>query len=72
MDKEYEKIPINCQICEHFLEDDYFIEEFNTKFVCDANDEINPVFLGEECEEFKIGKWYLVDFLKRLSSEKSE
>lgn len=70
LDKEYEKIPVNCQICEFFLEDDYFIEEFKTKFVCSANDEIDALFLEYECEYFEIGKWQLVDFLKRLSGEK--
>ena len=70
--KEYEKIPVNCQICEFFLEDDYFIEEFKTKFVCSSNNEVNATFLGYECEDFKIGKWDLVGFLERLSSEKSE
>lgn len=72
MNKEYEKIPINCQICKHFLEDDYFIEEFGTKFVCTFNEEINPVFSGYDCGDFKIGKWELVGFLERLSGEKSE
>ena len=64
--KEYKEIPVNCQICEHFLEDDYFIEEFGTKFVCTSNDEIDPVFLGYDCEDFKIEKWLLVEFLKRM------
>ena len=69
-DKEYEKIPVACQICEFFLEDDdEFIKEFKTKFVCCFDDEINPKF-SEYCEEFKIGKWNLVEFLKRLSGEK--
>lgn len=71
LNKEYEKIPVNCQICEYFLEDDYFIEEFKTKFVCSANDEINATFLGYDCDDFKIGKWNLVGFLTRLSSEKN-
>jgi len=65
MDKEYKEIPISCQICEFFLKDDDFIEEFKTKFVCSFDDEINPKLLGFGCEEFKIGKWVLVDFLKR-------
>ena len=69
--KEYEKIPITCQICEHFLEDDFFIEEFGTKFVCSFDDEIDPKF-SDSCEEFEIGKFHLVEFLTRLSSEKSE
>ena len=72
MDKRYEKIPVNYQICEFFLEDDYFIEEFQTEFVCSSNDEIDPVFLEHECEYFKIEKWHLVEFLKRISGEKSE
>ena len=65
MNKEYEKIPIACQICKYFLEDDYFIEEFKTKFVCNFDDEISPKLLGKGCEEFEIGKWHLVEFLKR-------
>ena len=72
LNKEYEKIPVNCQICEFFLEDDFFIEEFQTKFVCSSNDEINPVFIDFACEEFGIGKLQLVEFLERLSGEKSE
>lgn len=66
MDKEYGKIPVACQICEFFLEDDYFIEEFNTKFVCSFDKEkINPAF-SDSCEVFEIGKWHLVEFLKRI------
>ncbi len=67
--KEYEKIPITCQICEFFLEDDDFIKKFKTKFVCSFDGEINPKF-SEFCDEFEIGKWDLVEFLKRLSGEK--
>jgi len=68
-DKEYGKIPIACQICKSFLEDDEFIKKFKTKSICCFDDEINPKF-SEYCEEFKIGKWNLVEFLKRLSGEK--
>ena len=70
-DCDNEEIPINCQICECFLEDDNFIKEHGSKFVCGSNDEINPIFIGDncECEDFKIGKWHLVEFLKRLSGE---
>lgn len=69
LNKEYEKIPISCQICEFFLEDDDFIEEFKTKFVCSFDDEINPEFSRINCGEFKIGKWVLVEFLKRNLGE---
>lgn len=65
MNKEYEKIPISCQICEHFLIDDEFIKEFKSKFVCCFDDEINPK-LSEFCDAFEIGKWNLVEFLKRI------
>ena len=69
-DKEYGKIPVNCQICEFFLEDDdEFIKEFKTKFVCGFDDEITPKF-SEYCDVFEIGKWHLVEFLRRLSGEK--
>lgn len=64
LNKEYEKIPIACQICEFFLEDDYFIKEFNTKFVCNFDNEIDPKF-SDSCEVFEIGKWNLVEFLTR-------
>ena len=64
MDKEYEKIPVACQICEFFLEDDEFIKEYKTKFVCTFDDEIDPKF-SESCEVFEIGKWHLVDFLTK-------
>lgn len=70
LNKEYEKIPINCQICEFFLEDDLFIEEFQTMFVCSFDNEINPEF-SEICEEFKFEKWHLVEFLIRLSGKKN-
>jgi len=62
--KEYEKIPISCQICEYFLEDDEFIKEFKTKFVCCFDDEIDPEF-SDFCDGFNIGNWQLVEFLKR-------
>ena len=71
VNKEYEKIPIQCQICDFFLEDDEFIKKYKTKFVCTYDNGIDPVF-SNSCEEFVIGKWHLVEFLKRLSSEKSE
>lgn len=64
MVKEYEKIPIACQICDFFLEDDEFVKEFKTRFVCSFDNEIEPTF-SDSCEEFKIGKWNLVDFLTR-------
>jgi len=66
MDKEYEKIPIACQICEFFLEDDYFIKEFNTKFVCSFDKEKTDPEFSDSCEVFEIGKWHLVEFLKRI------
>ena len=55
MDKEYGKIPIACQICDFFLEDDEFIKKFKTKFICCFDDEINPKF-SEFCDAFEIGK----------------
>ena len=64
LDKEYEKIPINCQICEFFLEDEEFIKKYKTKFVCCFDDEIDPTFT-DICEEFIFEKWHLVEFLTR-------
>ena len=70
--KEYKEIPVNCQICKFFLEDDYFIEEFGTKFVCTSNDEIDPVFSGHNCGDFKIGEWELVGFLERTLGDRQK
>lgn len=69
LNKEYEKIPIKCQICEFFLEDDEFVKEYKTKFVCSFDGDINPKF-PEFCDVFEIGKWELVGFLTRISGEK--
>jgi len=66
MDKEYENIPVHCQICGFFLIDDEFIKEHKSKFACSFDDEINPIF-SEFCDQLKIGEWQLVEFLKRLS-----
>lgn len=62
--KRYNDISIQCRICEHFLQDEVFVKEFNTKFVCDFDDDIDADLMGVSCEEFKVGKWHLVEFLK--------
>lgn len=64
------EIPMPCRICKYILEDEDFIEEFNTKYVCSFDEDINPKLLGFGCEEFKIGKWALAEFLKALINEK--
>jgi len=64
--KNYNDIPIQCRICKHFLQDKDFIEEYKTSFVCTYDNDINPKLL-EFCEEFNIGKWNLIDFLKVIT-----
>lgn len=58
------KIPLKCRICKYHLEDEDFIEEFGTKDMCGYDDELNP--LSDGCDEWKIGKWALLDYLTEL------
>ena len=62
--KKFKQPPLGCRICKHFLNDDDFIEKYNTPYVCGYDDKINPKFAGFNCEEGEIGIWALVDYLK--------
>ena len=62
---KYKLPPLNCRLCKHILDDDDFIKEYKTPYVCGYNDEINPNFIGESCDSFKLGKWALIDYLKK-------
>jgi len=61
--------PLCCRICKFILNDDDFIEEYKSPYVCSYDDEINPKFIGEGCEELIIGKWSLVEYLKQEFEE---
>ena len=61
----YKLPPMCCRICKHCLEDDDFIKEYKSPYVCGYDNEINPKFIGDGCEELVIGEWHLVEFLKQ-------
>jgi len=69
---EYKLPPLCCRICKFVLNDDDFIEEYKSPYVCGYDDDINPKFIGNGCEELIIGKWALVDFLKQELAEIKE
>lgn len=58
-----EEIPINCKICK-FLIQDYDAGEFICNFGSPTSI-LNLLNLGE-CDEFKIGKIRLVEFLEKI------
>ncbi len=64
--RETNKLPLNCELCKYHLEDDDFIEEHGTKHVCGFDDDINPGLIGFGCDEFKLSKWALVEYLQKL------
>ncbi len=68
--EEYKDIPIHCRICKYFLQDDNFIDDYYTKYVCNFDEEISNELLGFECKEFKIGKHQLVEFMESFISNK--
>jgi len=57
MPKEKE-IPFNCKICKHLIEHYYTGE-----LICDFEDGVNPDLISD-CDEFKIGKLKLIEFLQ--------
>ena len=56
-DEEKDRIPIECRICKYFIDD----KEHDPRFFCTFEGESKLI---EHCEEFKIGKWALAEFLK--------
>ncbi|HEC39917.1 hypothetical protein LCGC14_0224730 [marine sediment metagenome] len=63
-------IPINCELCKKHLEDTFFIEKYKTKDVCEIDNKITSELLGFECEDFKLSKWVLVQYLEKLRNKK--
>lgn len=62
--EDYDKIPLNCKLCKKFLEDDYFLEENKIPYACGLDGKAK---FSEYCDDgFKLGKWNLVEFLKKL------
>jgi len=59
----YDKIPLNCKICKQFLEDDYFLKKNKVPYSCGLDEKAD---FNEYCDEFKLGKWCLVEILKDL------
>ena len=63
-EKEKAKIPIQCRICEYFMDDIHH----STQYFCVWDDVERE--LEKSCGEFKFGKWALVDFLEEKFGSK--
>jgi len=60
-----DSLPIECRICKYFIDD----EEHEPRFFCTFEGEAELI---ENCEEFKLGKWALVEFLKEMKGDEKE
>lgn len=58
--------PFACRLCKYLLNDDYFKKEYKTSYVCEFDGVIEPKLIGFGCEEMKLGKWQIVEYLKKL------
>ena len=58
------EIPLRCKICKFILQDKNLIEDLGVPFGCGWNEGLNPI--SEGCDEFRIGKWSLLEYLQEL------
>jgi len=66
--KKIIKIPIQCKICENYMDD----PDRDPRFFCGLGEKIGYddfKDFNENCEEFEIGKYALVEYLKQLEAK---